>query len=207
MTGYMPRSIPAVVPSGRMRTAGQPTLGVAGGLTLRPWQPSDASVLVVAYADPGIQHWHRRRVASEDEARKLIAGWNRGWRAETTASWAIVANGPGTVVGRVAIHDVDLRGGYGQVGYWVLPAARGNGVAVRALREASRWALDDLRLHRLELGHSVQNPASCRVADKAGFCLEGTLREALLHPDGWHDMHLHARTSEKGDPPAARRFP
>ena len=58
----------------------------------------------------------------------------------------------------------------------------------------SRWALNDLGLHRVELAHSVANPASCRVADKAGFRLEGAKHRALLHADGWHDMHLHART-------------
>lgn len=25
-----------------------------------------------------------------------------------------------------------------------------------------------------------------------GFTLEGTMRSALLHEDGWHDEHLHA---------------
>jgi RimJ/RimL family protein N-acetyltransferase len=79
----------------------------------------------------------------------------------------------------------------------VLPAARGGGIAVRAVREASRWALDGLDLHRLSLGHSVANTASRRVADKAGFRLEATLRSALLHSDGWHDMHLHARIVKK----------
>jgi hypothetical protein len=32
-----------------------------------------------------------------------------------------------------------------------------------------------------------------RVAGKAGFAFEGTKRSAVLHQDGWHDMHLHAR--------------
>lgn len=49
------------------------------------------------------------------------------------------------------------------------------------------------RLHRLELAHSVRNPASCRVADKAGYRLEGTKRQEGRHADGWHDMHPHAR--------------
>ena len=40
-------------------------------------------------------------------------------------------------------------------------------------------------LHRRGLGHSVANTASCRVADRAGFRLEATLRSALLHSDGW----------------------
>jgi [ribosomal protein S5]-alanine N-acetyltransferase len=154
--------------------------------------------VVTAYRDPDISHWHRRDVGSEDEARELIATWNRSWAAETASCWAVVAGDQDEVAGRVTVRDLNLAGGHGQVGYWVLPAARGGGIAVRALREASRWALEDLGLHRLELGHSVANRASCRVADKAGFALEGTLRSALLHQDGWHDMHLHGRTRPLG---------
>jgi len=48
-------------------------------------------------------------------------------------------------------------------------------------------------LHRLELTHSVANAASCRVALRAGFVLEGTRRAEGLRTDGWHDMHLPAR--------------
>jgi RimJ/RimL family protein N-acetyltransferase len=193
MMGVMPRLVPPVVPAGRMRQSEQPVLAVPGGLTLRPWLPSDATTVLAAYADPGIRHWHRLSVASEEEARDLIARWNRGWAAETTACWAVLAGERADVAGRVTIRDVDLEIGQGEVGYWVLPAARGSGIAVRAVQEASRWAVDELGLHRLELGHSVANAASCRVADKAGFRLEATLRSALLHSDGWHDMHLHAQ--------------
>jgi ribosomal-protein-alanine N-acetyltransferase len=189
----MPRLLSPVVPAGRMRHGDQPVLVAPGGLTLRPWLPSDATTVLAAYADPGIRHWHRRGVASEDEARELIARWNRGWADETTASWAVVAGERGDVAGRAAIRDVDLETGQGEVGYWVLPAARGSGIAARAVEEACRWALDELGLHRLSLGHSVANTASCHVADKAGFHFEATLRSALLHSDGWHDMHLHAR--------------
>ena len=37
------------------------------------------------------------------------------------------------------------------------------------------------------------NPASCRIAENAGYPYEGTRRQQVLHQDGWHDMHLHAR--------------
>jgi len=190
----MPRLVPPVVPAGRMKHGEQPVLEAPGGLTLRPWLASDASTVLAAYTDPGIRHWHRRGIASEDEARELIARWNHGWSSETTACWAVLAGEGTAVAARVSIHDVDLALGQGRVGYWVLPTARGSGIAVRAVQEASRWGLGELGLHRLELGHAVANIPSCRVADKAGFCLEATLHSALLHTDGWHDMHLHART-------------
>lgn len=85
-----------------------------------------------------------------------------------------------------------MRGGSAEIVYWLLPEARGRGIAVEATKQVTRWAFDELGLHRLRLCHAVANDASCRVAAKAGFVLEGTQRSALLHADGWHDEHLHA---------------
>lgn len=80
-----------------------------------------------------------------------------------------------------------------QVSYWLLPAARGAGAATRGTRTVTRWAVNSLRLHRVYLTHSVSNSASCQVAARAGFALEGTLRGYMMHADGWHDVHVHAR--------------
>ncbi len=65
-----------------------------------------------------------------------------------------------------------LEDGYGEVSYWVLPSARGRGVATRACVAATRWA-HDLGLHRIQLQHSTHNEPSRRVALKAGFVEEG----------------------------------
>jgi RimJ/RimL family protein N-acetyltransferase len=100
-------------------------------------------------------------------------------------------------VGLIGWGDIDLKGGSAEILYWLLPAGRGAGVMAEATVRLSRWAMDDLGLHRLRLTHSVANSESCRVATRAGFALEGTMRSALLHADGWHDEHLHARV--RGD--------
>ncbi len=84
----------------------------------------------------------------------------------------------------------------------MLPHARGRGVAHRALRTVTDWMFAHVGLHRVELLHSTRNLASCSVAEKAGYTLEGTKRRHTLHADGWHDMHLHARLSD--DPESER---
>ena len=185
----MPPLTAPVVPAGSLSRAAQPTLQ-AGDLVLRPWADGDAGALLAAFADAEIQRWHARTVESEPEARALIARYRQAWRSETGAHWAIT--GPG-VLGRVALRAVDLGEGRAEVAYWVAPAARGRGAAPRAAIALSAWALGELGLHRLDLEHSVVNAASCRVAQKAGFAAEGIRRSAVLHADGWHDMHLHAR--------------
>ncbi|MFI9123662.1 GNAT family N-acetyltransferase [Streptomyces bikiniensis] len=183
--------MPAVVPEGQMATKDQPVLGLMCGLELRPWRISDADVLVAASQDPGVRHWNRLLVDTPEDARRRIERIHERWRAEVSAVWAIARPG-GEAVGLIGWGDIDLSGGSAEVVYWVLPSARGGGVAVEATKRVSDWALNDLGLHRLRLCHSVANPASCRVAEKAGYFLEGTMRSALLHEDGWHDEHLHA---------------
>jgi RimJ/RimL family protein N-acetyltransferase len=58
----------------------------------------------------------------------------------------------------------------------VFPAARGRGVAARALRLASAWALRDLHLERVFAEAAADNIASIRAIEKAGFHREGVLR-------------------------------
>jgi RimJ/RimL family protein N-acetyltransferase len=175
-----------------MRENGQPVLHASPDLIFRAWSDADVAAVMGAFADPDIRHWHMRELTTEEEARSWIAGWGERWSAETDGSWAITA-ARDDLVGQVALRDISLEFGYGQITYWVVPGSRRGGVATRAATEVSRWAFDELGLHRLEIRHSVANPRSCRVAEKVGFALESTMRSALLHEDGWHDMHVHAR--------------
>ncbi|MEU6625037.1 GNAT family N-acetyltransferase [Streptomyces litmocidini] len=183
--------VPAVVPAGRMAGMEQPVLGLPGGLELRPWQLSDADVLVTAGRDPAIHRWNRLPEETPEGARRRIERMHERWRAERSAIWAVARPGR-EAMGLIGWGDIDLAGGSAEIVYWLLPAARGGGVAVEGTKRLGEWALNDLGLHRLRLCHSVANPASCRVADKAGYSFEGTMRSALLHADGWHDQHLHA---------------
>ena len=100
----------------------------------------------------------------------------------------------GDVLGGISLFAIDAQQCSGQVGYWTLPQARGRGVATAALKAASGWAFGQLQLHRIELFHAIDNPQSCAVANRAGFTLEGELRQSYLYHDGTRrDEHLHAR--------------
>lgn len=187
----MPTLTPVAVPAGTLARTVQPTISADGGLVLRPWTAADAGALVGLYADPAIEYWHSFTIGTADEAGEVIGRWREGWLAESSAHWAVTTSG-GAVVGRVGLLSMSLRWGTGECLYSTAPAVRGQGVAVRAVKALSQWSFG-IGLHRIELRHSLKNPASCRVAAKAGFAAEGTARGAERHADGWHDMHLHAR--------------
>jgi RimJ/RimL family protein N-acetyltransferase len=160
-------------------------------LVVRPWLTEDSARLADAFQDPAIQFWHTRTISSNEEAETLINDYAQDWRAETRANWAVVSLAD-ELVGRVSLNPMNLQDGEAEIGYWVHSAARGRGVAVNAVDLLTSWSFS-VGFHRLIIHHSTTNPASCSVARKAGFDLEGTKKSALLHADGWHDMHLHAR--------------
>jgi RimJ/RimL family protein N-acetyltransferase len=58
----------------------------------------------------------------------------------------------------------------------VFPEARGAGVAARALRLGALWGLRELGLARVVAEAAVDNQASIRAIEKAGFQREGILR-------------------------------
>lgn len=193
----MPYLNSPVVPAGTLARVPQPSLPGGDGLLLRPWQAKDAPGVYAAFQDPLMHQWHIRSADSEEEVAGWIAQWQSCWKDENQAQWAVVDADTDELLGRVALRRILLGDGCAEVAYWTVARARGRGVAVRATATLSRWAFEEVGLHRLELSHATANEASCRVAVKAGFAAEGTRRSALLHRDGWHDMHLHARV--RGD--------
>jgi RimJ/RimL family protein N-acetyltransferase len=69
-----------------------------------------------------------------------------------------------------------------EIGYWLLPRARGRGVATRIARILAEHAFA-LGILRVEAYVNVGNDASDRVLERAGYTREGVVR-SLPRPDG-----------------------
>lgn len=184
-----------------------PALLTGDGLLLRPWSRTGSSdelaALRIALGDPEMGRWNPVATEAdpgEEELRRWLHSRAEGWTSGEP-SWCVRDASGGEVLGHVAVRAVDTRLRTARVGYWTMPAARGRGVASRALETVTRWAFAELSLHRLELGHGVGHEASCRVALRCGYQPEGTLREAMPNGAGdLLDLHLHARLSTDAAP-------
>ncbi|SDF52044.1 Protein N-acetyltransferase, RimJ/RimL family [Blastococcus fimeti] len=171
----------------------------AGPVRLRPWREDDVDEVWAAFQDPAITQWNGGGVASRADALVLL-GRRLDWSSGDHASWAVVdGSGGDAVLGSVSLHSIDRFHGGASVGYWTVPAARGRGLAALAVDAVCRWAFAALPVHRIELCHAVENDASGRVAEKAGFTCEGRLRRSYRYGDGeTHDELLWSRLA--GDP-------
>ncbi|MGY1601898.1 GNAT family N-acetyltransferase [Geodermatophilus sp. SYSU D00815] len=172
-----------------------------GPVLLRPWREDDAEAAWAALRDPQIRLWNGAGSASREDVARMIRGrmdWSRG----DHASFAVTDTATGELLGSVSLHSIDRAQGDAEIGYWTAPAARGRGIAPLVVDAVCRWAFAALGLDRIELCHAVENAASGRVAEKAGFTREGALRRSYRYGDGVkHDELLWARLSD--DPPPA----
>jgi RimJ/RimL family protein N-acetyltransferase len=150
---------------------------LAGGKVRLRWlRGDDARAVAAACRDPEIPRW---TYMQEGLTPKGAAAWierSRRLRAEGAAArFAIVGADDDRFLGQVGL-SIDWLRLSGETFYWVAATARRRGVAATALGLVSRWALGAVGLQRLELLTDPRNRASQRVAERAGYVREGTLR-------------------------------
>ncbi|MFD7699126.1 GNAT family N-acetyltransferase [Streptomyces caelestis] len=166
----------------------------AGPLTLRPWAPEDASVLVELYEDEAMRRWAGASVHDGPSAARWVAEQHRGWETGERLAFAVEEPSDARPAGHVVLRRPAASAAPAEVGYWTAAHARGRGVAPRALTAVADWAFATFAregLTRLHLLHQVDNTASCRVAEKSGFTLSGLLPAAP--PAFPLDGHRHVR--------------
>jgi RimJ/RimL family protein N-acetyltransferase len=90
------------------------------------------------------------------------------------------------------VPDLDAETREAELGYLVTPEHRGRGVATAIVRALTDWAFAR-GAQRVFLVIDVENPASSRVAAKAGFTREGLMRSIELKQGRRIDAELWSR--------------
>ena len=149
-------------------------------VSLRPWTLDDVPAVAAACDESEIARWIHQipNPYGEQDAREYVLGTQAAWCEGTGAFFAVVELADQRLAGSIAIRMIDAEAATVEVGYWTAALARGRGLTTRALVLVSRWALDVVGAKRIQLRADVRNVASLRVAEKAGYRREGTLRAA-----------------------------
>lgn len=147
-----------------------PPLSWTGG-SLRPWQPDDAGSLVEAWTDPEIARWNPvPPQPSAEHAQRWIAGCDQRLEQRRSLDLCIVSESTaGQVVGEVGLSGFDWERRAALIGYWLLPAGRGQGLAAHASAALTEWAFASLQLQVVVARCATDNAASQAVAKRAGF--------------------------------------
>ncbi|KAM3278783.1 hypothetical protein ACQJBY_046211 [Aegilops geniculata] len=170
---------------------------MATEVTLRRFDLSDVDAMMAWASDPEVAAFCRWAPFASTETEALLAHIR-----DTALShqWyrAICLAGDARPVGSVSLEPTADRC-RGELGYVVARAHWGRGVATAAVRAALAAVFAEVEgLARVEALVDVDNAASQRVAEKAGFRREGVLRRHYWHKGRVRDLVVYGFVS--GDP-------
>jgi RimJ/RimL family protein N-acetyltransferase len=154
-----------------------------GVIVLRPVVEDDVQSVVEACQDAQIKRFLSRipDPYGDEEARSWMATHAEDAAQGVEINFAIASvEEDDALLGVIGLHDFSWRDRRAATGYWMAPWARRRGLAVRATRLVSEWALSELALVRVSLLADIENTPSMRVAEHAGFIREGTLHKHLM---------------------------
>jgi len=162
-----------------------------GVVLLRRWHEHDLGCVEEAAEDPEIPQG--TTVPATFTPADGLAWIERQWsRADdgTGLSQAIADAASGEALGAAVL--MARAQGSVEIGYWLVPHARGRGVGSRAVALLAHWAVTAAGIPRVEALVVPENVVSQRVLEKAGFRREGHLRSALDLGGGRTDALLYS---------------
>ena len=79
--------------------------------------------------------------------------------------------------GVVGVHHIEPDHGRAEVGFWLVPRARGAGLAAPAVALVVDWLFEHAGLRRVEMTTLPENGGAVALARRLGFTQEGVLRQ------------------------------
>ena len=148
---------------------------------LRAPHGGDVAAATAACRDPESARWTTVPVPYEPaDAQFYIEDYVPGlWARGTGAAFAI-ADGDDRYAGGVDLRIDPSDGTHAEIGFMIAPWARGRGYASAAVRTVCAWGFSALGLERIGWRAYLGNVGSRRVAEKAGFTVEGVGRRICV---------------------------
>ncbi|WP_158220308.1 GNAT family N-acetyltransferase [Kineosporia sp. A_224] len=182
-----------------------PTLS-DGVVTLRAHRPDDVPAVVAACRDPQTVRWTTvPQPYGDRHGEQYVATRREEWDARRSLTFA-VEDADGSYAGAIDLRPDGATPSGAEVGYAFAAAARGQGMASRALRLVCAWGFAEAGIEVVQWRAAAGNWASRRVAWAAGFRMEGLVRGLLTvreeGADGWttHRADAWVGSLRRGEP-------
>ena len=158
-------------------------------VSLRARTDEDLDVLYRLWAD--LDTWEERNPSEPGPLTRARFDAMLARSAEgDEQSVSFVIDVGGAAVGSASLFGTDSFARHAEAGINLLPEARGRGVGTAAMRQLVAFGFVRRNLRRIHLQAIASNTAALRSYEKAGFVVEGRLREHAWVRGAYEDIVL-----------------
>jgi len=151
-------------------------------MLLRKPRATDAQLMFTAYAqDPAVTRYLMWRPHPNiAQTRAVIDRFLIEWEKQEGFCWFLFTNDTGEMIGSIAARPEN--NGF-NLGFLLARAYWGNGYMPEAIAAVVAWAFTESWVPRVSAACDMENHASARALEKAGFVRERVLQQFLIHPN------------------------
>jgi RimJ/RimL family protein N-acetyltransferase len=160
-------------------------------VTLRPRTADDGEVLFRIAAE--LETWEERTAGTpapltREEFDARLARNAEGDPVESGMTF--VVDEDGAAVGSAVLFGFDRLARHAEAGVSLLPEARGRGIGTTAVTQLVEFGFTRCNLRRVHLQAIASNTGAIRAYEKAGFVVEGRLRQHAWVRGAYEDVVL-----------------
>jgi [ribosomal protein S5]-alanine N-acetyltransferase len=148
-------------------------------LILREFRSDDWPAVLAYQKDPRYLRYYAWTGRTAAEVQRFVQMFidQQYEEPRTRYQMALCLRESGDLIGNCGIRRSAAWSHDAEIGYELAPDQWGKGYATEAVGEILRFGFEELGLHRIAAWTVADNAASARVLEKAGFSLEGRLRD------------------------------
>jgi len=160
---------------------------------LRPWAMEDAPYVAEAINNIKVLDNLRDGIAypyTESDAEEFVSAM---LDAEKDTQYTFAITYGGKVIGSIGVfRKENVHRLTAEMGYYIAEPYWGMGIMTEAVRQMCAYIFENTDIVRIFAEPYAHNEASCRVLEKAGFQLEGVLRQNAIKNGSILDMKMYA---------------
>ena len=145
-------------------------------IRLRPLRMDDAGEVFTMFSDARVTRYWSFQAWTEPAQAEAWLAERIGWGPPSVYGWAMADRASDAFIGTTALFSLSGPLHRAELGYSLMPARQGEGLATEAVRRALDFGFDVLGLERIEADVDPRNLPSCQLAERLGFQREGLLR-------------------------------
>lgn len=129
--------------------------------------------------------------------KEILKSWIDLYEEKNFYNWGIVVKETNRLIGNISVVESSEELGSLTIGYCISKQDWNKGYTSEALKRVIQYLIEEVEADIIVSRHSIDNPNSGKVMEKAGMKFEGVLRKRDICISGITDMAMYSLLKEE----------